>query len=128
MTAYPEMVSGPGGFDTELMRRRPGQLVAKGGAEGYQAIGIAPNALRPGSPALGLALKVADGSARAIYIAALEVLRQLLALDEADFDALAEFEFAPLLALQNARRLVTGEARPVFTLDFSGAPARAEGA
>jgi L-asparaginase II len=123
MTAYPEMVSGPGGFDTELMKRRPGQIVAKGGAEGYQAIGIAPNALRPGSPALGLALKVADGSARAIYIAALEVLRQLAALDEADFDALAEFEFGPLLTLHNFRNLVTGEARPVFTLDFSGGPA-----
>ncbi len=122
MTAYPEMVSGPGGFDTELMRRRPGQIVAKGGAEGYQAIGLAPNALRPGSPALGLALKVADGSSRAIYVAVLEVLRQLGALDDADFDALAEFGFGPLLTLHNYRQLVTGEARPVFTLDFSGGP------
>jgi len=120
MTAYPEMISGPGGFDTELMRRRPGQLVVKGGAEGYQAVGIAANALRPGSPALGLALKVADGSARAVHLAVLEVLRQLGALDEADFDALAEFGYGPLLTLQNYRQLITGEARPVFTLDFSG--------
>jgi L-asparaginase len=109
------------------MKRRPGQIVSKGGAEGYQAIGIAPNALRPGSPAYGVALKVADGSARAVHIVALEVLRQLGALDEADFDALAEFGFGPLLTLHNYRNLVTGEARPVFTLDFSGQPARAEG-
>ena len=121
MTAYPEMISGPGGFDTELMRRRPGLLVAKGGAEGYQGVGIAPNALHPGSPALGLVLKVADGSSRAVHLTTLEILRQLGALDEADFDALAEFGYGPLLSLRNQRNLVTGEARPVFTLDYSGA-------
>ena len=121
MTAYPEMVSGPGGFDTEVMRRRPGQLVLKGGADGYQAIGLAPNALRPGSPALGVALKVADGGSRAVHLVALEVLRQLGALADADFAALeAEFNFAPHQTLRNFRGLVTGEARAVFTLDYSG--------
>jgi len=120
MTAYPEMISGPGGFDTEVMRRRPGQLVLKGGADGYQALGLAPNALRPGSPALGVALKVADGAARASHLAALEILRQLGALAEADFDALETFGFGPRQTLRNFRGLVTGEARPVFTLDYSG--------
>ena len=119
--SWGEMISGPGGFDTELMRRRPGLLVAKGGAEGYQGVGIAPNALHPGSPALGLVLKVADGSSRAVHLTTLEILRQLGALDEADFDALAEFGYGPLLSLRNQRNLVTGEARPVFTLDYSGA-------
>lgn len=122
MTAYPEMIRGPGGLDTELMRRRPGLLVAKGGAEGYQGLGIAAGALRPGSPALGVALKIADGAAReqARAVAVLEVLRQLGLFDDADFDALAEFDFGPRLKLRNFRGLVVGEARPVFKLDFSG--------
>ena len=120
MTAYPEMVRGPGGFDTEVMRRRPGLLVTKGGAEGYQGLGIVPGALGPGSPALGVTLKIADGSGRAVPIVALEVLRQLGLLGEADFAALAEFNFAPREAVRNQRGLVVGEARPAFSLDFSG--------
>jgi L-asparaginase II len=121
MTAYPEMVRGPGGLDTEVMRRRPGLLVTKGGAEGYQGMGIVPGALRPNSPALGVAIKIADGAARAVPIVALEVLRQLGLLDEADFGALAEFDLAPRETLRNFRELVVGEARPAFTLDYSGA-------
>jgi len=120
MTAYPEMVRGPGGFDTEVMRRRPGLLVSKGGAEGYQGMGLVPGALRPDSPALGVAIKIADGASRAVPIVALEVLRQLGLLVDADFDALAEFDFAPRETLRNFRGLVVGEARPAFTLDFSG--------
>jgi len=120
MTAYPEMVRGPGGFDTEVMRRRPGLLVSKGGAEGYQGMGLVPGALRPDSPALGVAIKIADGASRAVPIVALEVLRQLGLLVDADFDALAEFDFAPRETLHNWRGLVVGEARPAFTLDFSG--------
>ena len=120
MTTYPEMVRGPGGFDTEVMRRRPGLLVTKGGAEGYQGMGLVPGALRPGSPALGVALKIADGSARAVPLVALEVLRQLGLLADADFAALAEFDFAPRETLHNWRGLVVGEARPAFSLDYSG--------
>jgi L-asparaginase II len=120
MTAYPEMVSAPGGLDTELMRRRPGLLVSKGGAEGYHGLGLAPNALRPGSPALGLALKVSDGAGRASAVALLEVLRQLGALEDADFEALDAFAYGPRVRLRNFRGLVVGEARPAFELDFSG--------
>jgi L-asparaginase II len=121
MTAYPEMVRGPGGQDTEFMRRRPGLLVAKGGAEGYQGLGIVAGALRPGSPALGVAIKVADGAGRAVPIVALEVLRQLGLFTDSDFDVLAEFNYAPRETLRNFRGLVVGQARPAFTLDFSGA-------
>jgi L-asparaginase II len=120
MTAHPEMISGPGQFDTELMRRRPGQVVAKGGAEGYYGLGLAPGALQPDSPALGLALKVADGNGRAVPVAVLEVLRRLGFLDEDDLDVLAGHGFAPRQDLRNFRGLITGEARPAFELDFSG--------
>jgi L-asparaginase II len=120
MTAHPEMVRGLGGFDTELMRRRPGLLVSKAGAEGYQGIGLAAGALRPGSPALGVALKVADGTGRAVAPAALAVLKQLGLLDEHDLELLAAHGHAPRQPLRNWRGLVVGEARAVLSLDFSG--------
>jgi len=116
MTSHPEMVRGPKGFDTELMRVRPGVVVAKGGAEGYQGIGIVAGALRPGSPALGVALKIADGAGRGTYPVALEVLRQLGALGEAELKALEGFGFGPRLPLKNWRGLVVGEARTCFEL------------
>lgn len=116
MTSHPEMVRGPKGFDTELMRVRPGVIVSKGGAEGYQGLGLAAGALGPGSPALGVALKIADGAGRGTYPVALEVLRQLGALGEAELKALEGFGFGPRLPLVNWRGLVVGEARTCFEL------------
>ncbi|NAZ76747.1 asparaginase [Kineococcus sp. T13] len=66
--AHPEFVGGPGHPNTEVVRRVPGVL-AKGGAEGV--LGVAG----PGGRAV--ALKVADGSARATTLVALEVLAGL---------------------------------------------------
>ncbi|MBL8057599.1 MAG: asparaginase [Anaerolineales bacterium] len=116
MTAHPEMVRAPGGFDTELMRRLGGRLVAKGGAEGYQAIGLAPGALGPGSPALGLTLKVADGGSRAVGLAAAEALRQLGALTPAEWAGLEPHGFTLPQPVTNWRGLVVGEARAAFHL------------
>jgi L-asparaginase II len=122
MTSQPEMVSGPGGFDTELMRLRPG-LVAKGGAEGYQGLGLAPGALGPGSPALGIALKVADGGARrgVTALAATETLRQLGALSDSDWAALQAMGFAPPQPQKNWRGRPVGEARAVFQIEKQAA-------
>jgi L-asparaginase II len=114
MTTYPEMVDGPGGFDTELMRARPGVILVKGGAEGYQALALAPGALGSGSPALGVTLKVADGNGRAAAPAALEVLRQLGALGEADLASLAAF--GPRFPLKNWAGREVGELRTCFEM------------
>jgi len=57
MRAYPELIRGPGAADTELMRLGRG-WVAKGGAEGLLCA-----VSRDG---LGVALKVEDGSTRAV--------------------------------------------------------------
>jgi L-asparaginase II len=116
MTTHPEMVRGPKGFDTELMRARPGVIVSKGGAEGYQGIGIAAGALGPGSPALGVALKIADGASRAVAPVALEVLRQVGALGELELQALESSGFGSRLPLNNWRGLAVGEARTCFEL------------
>ena len=57
MVAYPELVQAEGGFNTELLRAGAGRVVAKGGAEGLFALGLADRGL-------GLAIKVSDGSGR----------------------------------------------------------------
>jgi L-asparaginase II len=120
MTSYPEMVRAPGGFDTELMRLLAGRLVAKGGAEGYQALGLAPGALGPGSPALGLTLKIADGGSRAVSLAAAEALRQLGALSAEHWSALEAQGFTVPQPQTNWRGLPVGEARAVFRLPRLG--------
>lgn len=120
MTAHPEMVRAPGGFDTELMRLLAGRLVAKGGAEGYQAIGLAPGALGPGSPALGLTLKIADGGSRAVSLATVEALRQLGALSAEQWAALGQQAFTLPQPQKNWRGLPVGEARAAFQLPRLG--------
>ena len=70
MTHHPELVAGPGAFDTELMRLTNGELVSKSGAEGIQCVS------RVGQ-GLGLAIKVRDGAKRAKYAVAVHLLKQL---------------------------------------------------
>ena len=110
MTAYPEMVSGEGRFDTLLMQRTSVQLLSKGGAEGFQGIGIPPNSLRPGSPALGVALKVLDGDlgSRARSVATIAVLEALGVLPAEERQHLSQFNSRPIL---NQSGLHVGEIR-----------------
>jgi L-asparaginase len=70
MLAHPELVAGPGRFDTELMALGHGQVLSKGGAEGIQCLS------RVGE-GLGVAIKVEDGSSRAKQAVALHLLEQL---------------------------------------------------
>lgn len=130
MTAHPEMVSGEGEFDCELMKVCGGKVVTKRGAEGFQIVGVAPGVTSPEAPGLGahglgIALKVTDGdasrlsmdlraSARVRPAVVLEVLRQLQVLSAAQLGALASF--GPEKQIVNHRGLQTGLSRPVFTL------------
>ena len=68
MQAHPELVRGPRAADTMLMRELPG-WTAKGGAEGLLCAA--------GPDGLGVALKVEDGSMRAMRPALAELLRRL---------------------------------------------------
>lgn len=70
MTHHPDLICGPGEFDTELMRLTQGELVSKAGAEGVQCVGR----VREG---MGLAIKVTDGAKRAKYAVAIRVLEQM---------------------------------------------------
>ncbi|MGA9396783.1 MAG: asparaginase [Anaerolineaceae bacterium] len=141
MTSHPEMISGPNRFDTILMQLGKGKIVAKAGAEGYQAIGLVKGALGKDSPAIGIALKVADGDStdyqtemhrqfdsddpfcltrydtadRARPCIIVELLRQLGALDETSLQVLSNYAARPIY---NWRKLVVGEMRVAFRVSL----------
>jgi L-asparaginase II len=90
MRAHPELIRGPLGLDTNLMQAFPG-WTAKGGAEGLLCA-AAPDGL-------GLALKVEDGSSRALR-PALGSFLESLGLDGSGFAA---------VPVRNSRNEVVGE-------------------
>jgi L-asparaginase II len=123
MTAYPEMVANHGEFDTELMKAGAGKIVTKRGAEGFQIVGLMPGVY--GENGVGIAMKIVDGDAahmdnelvssnRVRPAVAIEILRQLNALDESQLKALSGF--GPSKELTNYAGLHTGESHPVFDL------------
>jgi len=66
MLAHPDLVAGDASLDIQAMRAAPGRLVAKGGAEGVEGLGLLAG-LAPGPrmrAAVGCAVKVEDGSSR----------------------------------------------------------------
>jgi len=75
MTGNPNLVAGPGRFDTVTMRLGKGAFVVKAGAEGVYA-GIVPGL------GLGVALKIADGTKRAAEVAMAAVLSYLGVLEK----------------------------------------------
>lgn len=126
MVTYPDMIGGPDNFDTFLMEAGKGRVICKGGAEGFQAFGIMPGAIAPGSPAYGVAFKVSDGDLKGHNFAAgdprghvrpavtLEILRQLGVFDALDLEKLSEY--GPGFPVENWRKLKVGEASPCFDL------------
>jgi L-asparaginase II len=96
MRAHPELVAFEGAIDTELMRAEDG-LVAKIGAEGVFAVGLGEGR--------GLALKIRDGSVRAVAPAGVALVRSALGLGAAVPDALVA---APIV---NSRGVRVGELR-----------------
>jgi L-asparaginase II len=125
MMANPVMVSGAGRFDTRVMEVCSKRILVKGGAEGYMAMGILAGALGAESLGIGIAFKISDGDLsvrgpdsvfrnRVRPAVALEILKQLSFISENELEALAEF--GPVRPVTNARKLVVGESRPIFTL------------
>jgi len=107
MTEYPEMFSGEGRFDLALMRTFSGNIITKGGAEGYQGIGFA-------DPGIGIVAKIEDGNARALFPVCLEILRQLGIIDDPDkCEHLRDFHRAEI---RNSAGLVTGSVKAEFDL------------
>ncbi|MBB4638771.1 asparaginase [Longimicrobium terrae] len=106
MGAHPDMVAGEGRICTAISRVTEGRLFAKVGAEGVYCVGS------PGAE-LGIAIKVEDGSTRAVAPAIAGVLREMDLISEDDFGALHRHVFREI---SNTRGEVTGEVRPSIHL------------
>ena len=85
MTTAPEMVAGTGGFCTELMKNTGGRLIGKLGAEGVYCIGVK-------DMDLGIAIKIEDGSTRALWPTAVKCLEDLKVLGEGEKIILSKFK------------------------------------
>ncbi len=105
MRAHPELVGFRGAIDTELMAAEPG-VVAKIGAAGVLAVGLPDGR--------GLAVKVLDGSARALDAAAVALARTVLGLPAA----------GPALEALGPGPLLNTRGEPVGAIDvaLSGRP------
>jgi L-asparaginase II len=106
MTTYPEMVGGEHRFDSDLMQFAAGNLVAKGGADGFQGVGAA----RTG---VGVAVKVSDGSAPATTTAAMRALTDLELLSREPLGSLDEYREPKIL---NRQGKMAGRVVPTFHL------------
>ncbi len=120
MIFNPDMVGGPGRFDTRLMEVAQGKILIKAGAEGYHGIGLQPGVLSPKSPAVGITVKIGDGDLRGRVRDAvvMEVMRQLGVLNQTELEMLAQY--GPTFPVYNWRKLVVGDARPCFELERAG--------
>jgi L-asparaginase II len=120
MTEHPELVAGPGRFDTLFMQAVNGRMVSKSGAEGFQSIGIPGDGIKDGSPPLGIAIKVHDGdhpSHRAAALTAIEIVDRLGGFWEGEKSQLADFDTRETF---NLRGITVGEIRisPSFRREF----------
>ena len=106
MSAHPALVSGERRNDLALMQTGAGDWATKVGAEGVQGIAVR-------SRGLGIAIKIADGNARALFPVTVAVLQQLGLLPDPQQSPLAAY-FEP--TQHNLRGLVTGKMQPVVEL------------
>ena len=115
MMTHPEMVAGPGKFDTDLMTAGHGKVFCKAGAEGYQIIGVMPGVTGENAPGLGIAFKISDGDNgfRARPSVSLALLAALGVLTDEEVDQLSAYGNVPL---KNWRGFLVGEVRAAFSL------------
>jgi L-asparaginase II len=110
MMAAPDMVGGTyDHVDTELMRRRPGLLVAKGGAEGLRGVGLLSGAGARGPVPAGIAISIedGDGAGRANSAVTIESLAQMRVLDERDLRVLGPFHHPTAIAPNGSEAAAT---------------------
>jgi L-asparaginase II len=106
MAHHPDLVSGTRRMDLAIMQAGAGDWVSKAGADGVQAIGVR-------SRGFGIAIRIADGSPRALHAATVAALEQLGVLDDPSGTPLAAYDCPPI---RNYRGIETGGVVPVFKL------------
>lgn len=123
MTSHPQYVGGSWTITTPLMTAFDGTLVAKEGAEGFYAMGITPalcgeltDRLRvPDDCAIGVAIKIADGSMERGRNPVILRTLELLGLDVSARKGLERYREWPL---RNIAGAVVGAVRAEFELQF----------
>jgi L-asparaginase II len=106
MWKYPDMVSGRGRLDYVLAVASKGNILSKGGAEALHCSVVLDKGY-------GLAVKIMDGSGRAIAPAAIEVYKQLGVLNRNQLRELANFYLPPVY---NHRKKKVGFLKAEFKL------------
>src|SRR5688500_3883848 len=122
MTSFPEYVAGNWSMTTPLMAAFGGELLAKEGAEGFYAMALAPSLcgeltdrLRLADDvAVGIALKIDDGS---MERGRNPVILRLLELLGLDLDARPELHPFRHWPLRNHTGTLVGEVRAEFELE-----------
>jgi L-asparaginase II len=122
MTTHPHFVAGHWSITTPLMEAFEGELLAKEGAEGVYAMALAPSlnaeltgALRVADDvAIGIALKIDDGSMGRGRNPVILRLLDLLGLDPLARPRLGEYREWPLYNVAGTR---TGEVKAEFELE-----------
>ncbi|MEW6387027.1 MAG: asparaginase [Thermodesulfobacteriota bacterium] len=102
----PRHIAGDGRLETVIMEALPGRVVAKTGAEGGFALALVQEGL-------GVAVKIEDGSSRALNPTIVHLLGQLLTLTPEAQEALEAFRQPAIL---NHGKQEVGRIRPVFSL------------
>ncbi len=90
IAAHPRLVAGPGRFTTDLIDATGGRVLGKEGAKGFYAAAVR------GPVALGVALKIADGSEACRGGVVLEILRQSGCLSAEELSGLEEHYRVPI--------------------------------
>jgi L-asparaginase II len=106
MWKYPEMVSGRKRLDYELAVASKGSILSKGGAEALHCAAVLDKSW-------GLAVKIMDGSQRAIVPTSIEVYRQLGILKKSHLRELKEFISPPIY---NHKKVKVGFIKSDFRL------------
>jgi L-asparaginase II len=104
MTGSPDMVAGRGRFTTDFLRAGAGRWIGKEGAEGVYAVGVAASHSTAGD-AIGIALKIEDGSSRPRDAVILALLERLGLLPDRARSALSGYRFP---AVRNVSGRVVG--------------------
>jgi len=123
MTSFPHYVAGNWSITSPLMAAFDGELLAKEGAEGFYTMALAPSLcseltgrLRlPDDAAIGIALKIEDGS---MDRGRNPVILRLLELLGIDLDARPELETWRRWPVHNHAGTLAGEVRAEFELEI----------
>ncbi|KAJ0275313.1 hypothetical protein CBS470a_011364, partial [Colletotrichum nupharicola] len=109
MWRFPEMVRGEGRFCRELMLKYDGAVVGKLGADGCYGVAVKDSddtRWLGANSGIGIAVKVEDGNEEILYVAVMEILKQLSIRSEEKRQALAGFQD---LQRVNTAGVVTGK-------------------